>query len=172
MSDGDGGPPSGEDGHDGGPAVDGDEEPAANARSPATDPRAPKPANPRRRLVVVGVVVLMLAASIGGVAWAVTQGSDTPVEEPEATFSAQYAGNGTAVLLHEGGAQLRAGSTVVAVDDDTATWADTRFDVAPDDRIGPGDETTLVGVEPGDIVEIRYVVDGETVVVGTVQVDT
>ncbi|WP_256297796.1 hypothetical protein [Haloarchaeobius salinus] len=163
MSDGDGGPPSGEDGHVGGPAEHGDEEPVGDARSPATDPRAPELANPRRRLVVVGVVVLMLAASIGGVAWALTQSPDGPVEAPDVAFDLSVQADGSATLAHAGGGSPRAGSLVVAVDGDRATWADLRFDTGPDDRVTAGDSVTLVGVESSQTVTVYYVEDGQEV---------
>ncbi|MFC4406493.1 hypothetical protein [Haloarchaeobius iranensis] len=129
----------------------------ASARSPATDPRAPEPANPRRRLVVVGVVVLMLAASVGGIAWAVTQTGSTDATVPTAAFDHSYEGDERTALTYTGGDSVLAGNIVVEVDGDRATWADLRFGVDDDDTISAGDSVVLVGVEPGDELTVRYV---------------
>ncbi|WP_440992159.1 hypothetical protein [Haloarchaeobius baliensis] len=170
MSDGDGGPQSGDDVPGDGPAHDADEEQSAEVRSPATDPRAPRPENPRRRLVVVGVVVLIVGASIGGVAWALMQSPDEPVEAPDVEFDLSVQPDGPTTLTHAGGVSPSAGQLVVAVDGDRATWADLRFDTGPDDPVQPGDSVTLVGVEAGDVVTVFYVEDGQEVPIANVTV--
>jgi len=169
MSDGDGGPPAGDDSPADGPAHDDDAQ-SADVRSPATDPRAPQPENPRRRLVVVGVVVLIVGASIGGVAWAVMQSPDEPVEAPDVEFDLSVQPDGQVTLTHAGGASAPAGQLVVAVDGARATWADLRFDTDTDDPVEPGDSVTLVGVESGDVVTVFYVEDGQEVRIANVTV--
>jgi hypothetical protein len=158
MSDA-GGPADGGDGEadDERQARDAGPDDPANARSPATDPRAPEPANPRRRLVVVGVVVLMLAASVGGIAWAVTQTGSTAATVPTASFDHSYEGDERTTLTYTGGDSVLAGNIVVEVDGDRATWADLRFGVDDDDTITAGDSVVLLGVEPGDELTVHYV---------------
>lgn len=171
MSDGDGGPPSDDGTRDGGPTQDTtDDEQSADVRSPATDPRAPETENPRRRLVVVGVVVLMVGASIAGVAWALTQSPEEPVEAPDVAFDLSVQPDGPATLSHAGGESVPAGRLVVAVDGDRATWGDLRFDTGPDDPVAPGDSVSLVGVDSGEVVTVFYVADGQEVRIAAITV--
>lgn len=158
MSDGDDGSPPADDPD--APPADGDEagdESAAGTRSPATDPRAPDRENPRRRLLVVGVVVLMLAASVAGVAWALTRSPAEPTEPPQLQFDLATHPDGPPTLSHGGGEPVAAGNLVVAVDGDRATWAELRFGLGPDDSVQAGDWVSLAGVESGDTVAVYYV---------------
>jgi hypothetical protein len=169
MSDGDGGPPSRDGPPRDSPPRDADEQ-QTSARSPATDPRAPTPGNPRRRLVVVGAVVLMLAASVGGVAWTFMQTSGSSPSVPTATFEHQYEGDGRTTLTHGGGDGIPAGDLVVEVEGDRASWADLRFGVGDDDTVAAGDTVVLLGVEPGDEVTLYYVGGDVEATVATVTV--
>lgn len=169
MSDGDDRPPGDDDGReadtpaDAGPDTDGVRDTPAESRSPRTDPRAPDHESRGRRLVVIGIVVVILGASIAAVGWAVTRSPDEPVAPPDASFDLSGTSAGAATLSHAGGESVAAERLVVDVDGDRATWAELRFDTGPEDTVAPGDAVTLVGVAEGDTVTVFYVEDGEEV---------
>lgn len=115
-------------------------------------------------VLVVGIAVLTILAAFLG-AFVLGLGGEVDTAAPTASFSFQM--NGAEVeIVHTGGDAVAADRLLVAVNDDSQTWAAVDPDLSGSDSVRAGDSVTVSGVASGDRIEVRWrPPDGETSVI-------